>query len=54
MWRSIWQLVWDISEWSGVGLGRFAPWVFQQMIGAKRRRIVKGEGSQANIRPDVD
>lgn len=28
-------LIWQLSEWSGIGLGRFAPWVFERMIGAK-------------------
>ena len=32
-WRFLWSKVWDLSEWSGIGLGRFAPWVFHQMIG---------------------
>ncbi|EMI8339103.1 hypothetical protein [Proteus mirabilis] len=33
LWRWIWGKVWCLSEWSGIGLGRFAPWVFHQMIG---------------------
>lgn len=33
LWRKLWGFVWCVSESSGVGLGRFAPWVFHQMIG---------------------
>lgn len=35
LWRWFWGRVWALSEWSGVGLGRFAPWVFHQMIGCR-------------------
>ncbi len=30
--------VWRLSEWSGVGLGCFAPFVFERMIGIKGER----------------
>ena len=30
-----WGLLWDISEFTGIGLGRFAPYVFGKMIGSK-------------------
>ncbi|MDE9440046.1 hypothetical protein KKJ13_00015 [Xenorhabdus bovienii] len=33
LWQWIWLQVWNLSEWSGIGLGRFTPWVFHQMIG---------------------
>ena len=33
VWQWFWERVWALSEWSGVGLGRLAPWVFHQMIG---------------------
>lgn len=33
LWRFIWSTVWNISERTGIGLGKFAPWVFHQMIG---------------------
>ncbi len=32
-------LIWELSEWSGIGLGRFAPWVFGGMIGARGHRV---------------
>lgn len=38
-WRDLWQLVWLASEFTGIGLGQFAPWVFEQMIGRKGERI---------------
>ncbi|MCR4453826.1 hypothetical protein NTB88_12390 [Aeromonas salmonicida] len=36
-WRSLWAQAWNFSEWSGIRLGRFAPWVFHQMIGCDRK-----------------
>lgn len=33
LWRGIWGYVWMLSEKTGIGLGRYAPWVFHQMIG---------------------
>lgn len=33
LWKFIWSTVWNISERTGIGLGKFAPWVFHQMIG---------------------
>lgn len=27
--------LWNLSEWSGIGLGRFAPFVFGLMVGSK-------------------
>jgi hypothetical protein len=37
----IWRLVWTLSEWSGVPLGRFAPFVFGKAIGASSWRKMK-------------
>lgn len=33
------SILWTLSEWSGIGLGRFAPYVFAKMIGCEYRRI---------------
>ena len=33
--------LWNLSEWSGIGLGRFAPFVFGLMIGSKPLRKVE-------------
>lgn len=38
-WQAIWLLIWNISEYSHFGLGRFAPWIFSQMIGSRRKKI---------------
>jgi hypothetical protein len=35
IWQGFWGRVWWFSEFSGIGLGRFAPWVFGQMIRVK-------------------
>jgi hypothetical protein len=34
--RWMYQVIWNLSEWSGIGLGRFAPYVFHQMIGGDK------------------
>jgi len=33
--KAIARLIWETSELTGIGLGRFAPYVFGLMIGAK-------------------
>ena len=37
--KTIASIVWAFSEWSGIGLGRFAPYVFHKKIGCHYRRI---------------
>jgi len=34
LWQLLWQTVWNLSEYLNIGLGRFAPWIFGQMIKA--------------------
>lgn len=34
-----WKQVWDMSEFTGIGLGRFAPYVFSKMIGKKGEKL---------------
>lgn len=29
----IYKFIWDISEFTGIGLGKFAPYVFHQILG---------------------
>jgi hypothetical protein len=65
-WRWWWGFVWDLSEMTCIPLGRFALWVFGQMIGATSwRRIDKpqppapgsegeGEGEHERHRPQTD
>jgi hypothetical protein len=33
--RFIFRQIWDLSEYTGIGLGKFAPFVFSMMIGRK-------------------
>jgi hypothetical protein len=33
--QEIWSIVWNLSEWLGIPLGKFAPFVFGKMIGSK-------------------
>jgi len=37
--RNLWRSVWSLSETCGIDLGRFAPWVFGQMIGRRGREV---------------
>jgi hypothetical protein len=39
IWRIFWCIIWDYSEFFNVDLGRFAPWIFAQKIGAKYKRV---------------
>jgi hypothetical protein len=34
-----WKTIWELSEFYGIGLGRFAPFVFGKMIGRKGKKI---------------
>jgi len=38
---NIWSWIWDISEVTGIGLGRLGPYVFAKMMGCKEYRRVK-------------
>jgi hypothetical protein len=37
--KQIYGLIWNTSERLGIGLGRFAPFVFGKMIGVKGRKV---------------
>ena len=41
LWQLLWYTVWNISEFTGIGLGRFAPWVFHQMIGSSHYKKIE-------------
>jgi len=43
IWRKFWLLVWNTSEFIGIGLGRFAPWVFKQIIECSDFELVKAD-----------
>lgn len=34
MLRRPWIWIWNASEFTGIGLGRFAPFVFHKMLGS--------------------
>ena len=34
----IYQIIWNVSELTGIGLGRLAPRVFEKMIGIKGKK----------------
>lgn len=44
--RRICSLIWNLSEWTGIGLGRFAPWVFGGLVGARPRRDVVADAQR--------
>ena len=37
-WTLFWSIVWNVSELTGIGLGKYAPWIFSQMINSKRTK----------------
>lgn len=37
--RWFWTLVWNLSELTGIGLGRYAPFVFERMLGVEGEEI---------------
>lgn len=34
--KFIYPIIWNLSEYTGIGLGRFEPYVFRQMIGGDK------------------
>ena len=39
IYRKFWLIIWEFSEFTGIGLGRFAPFVFEQMTGLKGEEV---------------
>lgn len=39
--KMFYRILWDLSEFSGIGLGRFAPFVFGRMIGSDGKKVNK-------------
>jgi len=37
--KQIFKTIWNLSEFTGIGLGRFTPYVFGKMIGIKGHKI---------------
>ena len=37
--RKIGRIIWDISELSGIGLGKYAPIVFGWIVGSKGKKL---------------
>ena len=44
---NIWRIIWELSEFTGIGLGRFAPLVFGKMIGKEGVRVDKDTNTEA-------
>jgi len=36
--KIFYRFVWDLSEVTGIGLGRFAPYVFGMMVGVEGKK----------------
>jgi hypothetical protein len=53
----LWTQIWDISEFTGISLGRLAPYVFSKMIGVKGERVddelLFGSDTPSKILEDV-
>jgi hypothetical protein len=45
LWRSFGSWIWNLSEDTGIPLGRAAPWVFGQSIGCRYKKIEKEDES---------
>jgi len=39
MMSKFWRTIWELSEFTGIGLGRFAPFVLGKMINRKGKMI---------------
>lgn len=50
IWQAFWRLAWNLSEFFKIGLGRAAPWVFGQMIGARGRCVSRWEAARTGKR----
>lgn len=37
--RIIGKIIWELSELSGIGLGKYAPIVFGWMVGSKGKKL---------------
>lgn len=37
--RWVYTAIWNLSEWSGIGLGKYAPYVFKKIIGIKGQEV---------------
>ena len=35
--KKLFTFIWNLSEFTGIGLGRFAPYVFERMLGITRK-----------------
>jgi len=41
LWMSFWKVIWDTSEFMDISLGKYAPWIFAQMVGCKKYKKIK-------------
>ncbi len=51
--RKLFGFIWELSERSGFGLGRFAPYVFERMCGLerhKRTQVIKGSNNVVQVK----
>ena len=37
--NKFWKLVWNLSEYFHINLGKYAPYIFGKMIGSKGKRV---------------
>ncbi len=51
--QKFFTMVWELSEWSGILLGKFAPYVFERMCGlenSKRVQVLPSEGNVTRVK----
>lgn len=46
--KLIYKMIWNMSEFTGIGLGRFAPTVFGGMLGSKPSKIYSSKEALIN------
>lgn len=39
-WMFFWKTVWVAHEFMGISFGKYAPWIFAQMIGCKKYKKI--------------
>jgi hypothetical protein len=38
-WKFLLSCIWNLSEWSGIGLGKYAPKIFEKIIEHKGKKL---------------
>lgn len=53
--KKFWSIIWNVSEFTGIGLGKYAPYVFEKMLGINGIELDDlGNKISKSIREDCD